>query len=148
MLEAKKSFIFSDEAEPIFKRKLGELHDQFNTKLIMCGVDSIGVDMQTVKMSKMPGFDMKACQKIMGGFVEFQPDTHVVLVDSDDNKAFELIICDLYDEDFVSPYGVTIDNIFMIQNAYKYPYHDKCLYQMWVLLEDVVMKDINNLWYD
>ena len=148
MLEAKRTYYFNDEAEPIFKRKLGELHDRFNSKLIMCGVDFIGTDMQKVTMSKMPGYDQKACEKIMGGFLEFQPGIHVVLTDDQDEKNFELIVCDLYDEDYVSPWGVTIDNVYVIQNAYKYPYHDRCLYQLWVLLEDVVIDDINNFWND
>ena len=114
----------------------------------MCGVDSIGVDMQTVKMSKMPDYDLRTCRKIMGGFVEFQPDTHVVLTDDHDEKSFELITCDLYDDGFVSQYGITIDNVYMIQNAHKYPYPSKCLYQLWVLLGDVVVDDINNFWHE
>lgn len=148
MLEAKRTFIFSEETEPFFKKKLGEFHERFDTKLIMCGVDSVGVDMQTVNMSKMPNYDMQTCKKIVGGFLEFQPDSHVVLIGEDDQKGFELVLCDLFDNDFVSQYGVTIDNVFMIQNAYNYPQPNKCLYQMWVLLEDVVMKDINNFWHE
>lgn len=140
MLEARTRHVFSAEAEPVFKRKLGEFHEQSNTRLVMCGVDMIGVDMQTVKMSKMTGYNLQFCRKIMGGFIKFQPDIHVVLLDDHHEKNFECVMVYLFDQD------QQIDNTYMIQNAYNYPDTGKCLYQLWVLSHKLTIKDINNLW--
>ena len=144
MLEAKTKHVFSAEAEPIFKRKLGEFHERTDSRLVMCGVDLIGVDMQTVKMSKMPGYDHKFCQKIMGGFLEFQPDIHVVLMDDEQGKSFECVFIHLHDQHSDEQYY--INNVYMIQNAYHYPQHDKCLYQLWNIHHSHTVKDINTFW--
>ena len=146
MLEAKRKHIFSAETEPAFKRLLGQFHEQTDSRLVMCGVDLIGVDMQTIKMSKMPGYDLKFCQKIMGGFMEFQPDIHVVLTDDDNQKAFECVFTHLSgkfkDKDYY------VDNVYMIQNAYNYPQDGKCLYQVWNIHHKHTVRNINTFWND
>ena len=146
MLEAKRKHVFFAEAEPIFSRKLGELHEQTNSQLIMCGADAIGVDMQTVKMSKMTGWEQPACEKIVGGFLKFQPGVHVVLLNDYDHKNFECVFVYLDDQHTDKPYGLS--NMYMIQNAYDYPSYGKCLYQFWMLPNCDDMNNIHDFWYE
>ena len=139
-----RTFLFTADTEPHFKRLLGSYHEQFNTKLLACGVDNIGVNIETVKMSTMFN-DSKYLSRVVGGMKKFQPDINVLLLDDDTDILFQCIIYELRSY-FPNDTIPLLDGMYMIQNACKYPSPDKCLYQIWELQQDTSIKDINTLW--
>lgn len=136
--------LFTADTEPHFKRLLGELHDQFETKLLACGTDDIGVNIETVKMSTLFN-DYKYLSRIVGGMKKFKPDIHVMLLNDNDRPSFQCVMYELqsYFPDDNIP---LLDGVFMIQNAYDYPSQGLCLYQLWETGDWSTLIDINNLW--
>ena len=138
--DANTTHVFEHDAECHFKARLAKFHDTFDTRLLMCGVGATNSSLETVKMARMR-HDMNYCARVIGGLQHFKPKTHVVLNDSDAGKLFEC----LYTW-FVDDIHQQLTGLFFIQNAYKYPTDDQCLYQVWRTATDVTPERINKFW--
>lgn len=139
-------YIYTAEAEPQYKRVLGEMHDRYNTHLIACGTDRIGVNIQTVKMSRL-GHDMKYCQRVVGAMLRQKPSVHSVLLSDDDQKSFECVIGGVITYAHKEKIPL-IQGWFMFQTAFNYPRPSIALYQIWELTGKPNYDSLNNLWKD
>lgn len=135
---------FHNSAETQFRELLCNFHEQYNTQLVMCGVDDPGCDLQQVKMSRL-NHDTKLCERLMGGMLEHKPNIHIMLHDEKEHVDFELFVTQLNDPHATEQLDMT--GVWLHQVAYDYPREGKCLYQFWQLDQHACVESINNLWY-
>ena len=143
MVRPDTTHIFSLDAEAHFKQLLGFFHEELDTRLIACGADSIGKNIQQVKMARL-GNDEKVCQRIVGSMLKHKPHIRVLLEDDEGGTLFECILTRL--QDYFTKPSLLLNGNFFFQLAHHYPKPDMCLYQIWECREDVAIQDINTFW--
>lgn len=85
--------------------------------------------------------DIHYCARVLGGMEHFDPDTQVVLCDEHQSKMFECVYTW-----FVDDVDQQLNGLYFVQNAYKYPTDDQCLYQVWTTRESVDPTQVNSFW--
>lgn len=144
-MNAKTVHAYTDHAKHLFERKLGMFHEQFETKLLACGVDTINKNIESVPMNTMFN-NRQYLSRVIGGMQKFQPDIHVVLINEHDHKSFECVLTELVSF-FPLDQTPLLDGVYLIQNAYDYPKTNHCLYQIWETGDWTTVTDVNKLWH-
>lgn len=133
-------YIFDHTAREFFYTSLKSIHTKYVDKLVMCGVDAIGADIETIKMTRMFN-EIGYLKRVMGGMKQVKPGVHILLTDESSNTEAECFITYLDNQDDVK-------GTYMIQNIHNYPEAGKCLYQFWKFNTNLPDIDINNIYND
>lgn len=133
----RETYIYSSEAISYFANKLRAFHEKFVDTLLLSGLDQKNTDIESIKFTKNPSYNLKYYQKIVGGIKNEKPSIKIEALDQEGLHAecyVTHLSCDKY-----------INNPFFTQNVMNWGGSPKTCYQIWKLKE-TSLKNINNFW--
>jgi len=122
-----EQYIFNGDAEKLFYKKLGSLHDKYVYHLLLSGVAPKGTDLESIKMTKSPEINEKYCERVVGGLVNIKPQIIIRFVE-DKLTRLECVFTHIDDKEH-------INHLYMIQNVMDWPQLGNFSCQVWYLGE-------------
>ena len=136
-MNQEESYIFNQDSLDLFSKKLKKFHEEFKAKALLCGMENVGDDIESIKFSKSPKFTLKYYQRIVGGFKNV-PTFARVKSFSDSGLNAECFFNYLN-------YDKHIDNVFMLQNVMNWAGTQKFCCTIWSL-KSTSISNIKEYW--